>query len=78
MRLADISVLAGLVLFFLAAHFLLLVGILIRIVLTQWRRMLRTMSATHLKKTLRRSHNRSASRINDEETPYEANRMHLL
>jgi hypothetical protein len=40
MRLADISVLAGLVLFFLAAHFLLLVGILIRIVLTQWRRML--------------------------------------
>ena len=77
MRLADNSVLAGLVLFFLAAHFLLLLGILIRIVVTQRRRMLRTKNAANLK-ILRRSHNRSAPRINDEEKPYEANRMQLL
>ena len=76
MRLADNSVLAGLVLFFLAAHFLLLVGILIRIVLLG-RRMLRTRNAAN-RKILRRSSTRSADRINDEETTYEANRMQLL
>ena len=76
MRLANNSVLAGLVLLFLAAHFLLLTGILIRIVLTQWRRM-RIKTPTN-RKILRRSSNRSASRINDEETSYEANRMQLL
>jgi hypothetical protein len=77
MRLADDSELAVLVLFFLAAHFLLLLGVLIRIVVTERRRMLRTKNAANLK-ILRRSDNRSASRINDEETSYEANRMHLL
>ena len=75
MRLANNSVLAGLVLLFLAAHFLLLTGILIRIVLTQWRRMrIKPIN----RKTLRRSSTRSASRTNDEETTYEANRMQLL
>jgi cytoskeletal protein RodZ len=73
MRLGNNAVLAALVLLFLAAHFLLLAGILIRIVLTQWRRM-----RTKTQKTLRRSSTRSASRTNDEETTYEANRMQLL
>jgi hypothetical protein len=74
MRLVDSSVLAGVVLLFLAAHFFLLAGILIRIVLTQRRRLLRTKNLADRKMP---SH-RSVSRINDEETPYEANRMHLL
>ena len=76
MRLANNSVLAGLVLLFLAAHFLLLAGILIRIVLTQRNRM-RIKTPTN-RKTLHCSSTRSASRINDEETGYEANRMQLL
>jgi hypothetical protein len=76
MRLANSPVLAGVVLLFLAAHFVLLAGILIRIVLTQRRRWLSKNPAD--RKMLRRSSNRSVSRIDHEETPYEANRMHLL
>jgi hypothetical protein len=76
MRLANNSALAGLVLSFLAAHFLLLAGILIRIVLTQLSRM-RIKTPTN-RIALRSSSTRSASRINDEETTYEANRMQLL
>jgi hypothetical protein len=55
MQLANSSVLALLVLFFLAAHFLLLAGVLIRIALTQWRLMLRQESVNPP-----RSSNRSA------------------
>ena len=49
MLLANSSVLAVLVLFFLAAHFLLLAGVLIRIALTQWRLMLRARSQSILR-----------------------------
>lgn len=71
MQLANSSVLAGLVLFFLATHFLLLAGILIRIVLTQCRRIL------HAKNPVSTTP-RSASRLRDEVTTDEANRMQLL
>jgi hypothetical protein len=56
MRWGNNAVLAALVLLFLAAHFLLLAGILIRIVLTQWRRM-RIKTPTN-QKTLRSSSTR--------------------
>ena len=49
MQLANSSVLAVLVLFFLAAHFLLLAGVLIRIARTQWRLMLRARSQSVLR-----------------------------
>jgi len=74
MQLANSSVLAGLVLFFLAAHFLLLAGILIRIVLTHWRLMLRARNQS----ILLPSSNRSVSKLRDEVTTDEANRMQLL
>jgi hypothetical protein len=77
MRLLDNSVLAGLVLLFLGAHFLLLMAILIRIVLTLWHRLLRPKKAANLK-ILRRSADRSVFKTSDEETTYEANRMQLL
>lgn len=73
MQLANSSVRAALVLFFLAAHFLLLAGILIRIALTQWRLMLRARNQS----ILRASSNRSA-RLRDEVKTDEANRMQLL
>lgn len=73
MQLANSSVLAALVLFLLAAHFLLLAGVLIRIALTQWRRMLRARKQSNL----RASSGRSA-RLRDEGTTDEANRMQLL
>lgn len=74
MRSGNSSVLAGLVLLFLSAHFLLLAGILIRIVATQWRRMFRRQASDNLKKLSRRS----TSRPKGQETTYEANRMQLL
>ena len=71
MRLANSSVLAGLVLFFLSAHFLLLAGILIRIVLTQGRLLL----SGRKQSTPPASSNRS---MRDEVTTDEAKRMQLL
>lgn len=77
MRSGSNSVLAGLVLVFLAAHFLLLAGIVIRIVVTQWPRMLR-MKASAAPKILSRPRHRSTLRRKDQEAAYDANPMQLL
>ena len=64
-------ILVGLVLLLALGHFLLLVGILMRIGATCWRQTVRA-------KGLRRSTSRSTSRTKDQEAAYEANRMQLL
>ena len=65
MRSANNSILAGLVLLFLLAHFLLLVGILMRIGARCWRWVLHVTCTT-------------TSRQRDQEATYEANRVQLL
>lgn len=77
MRSGNSSMLAGLVLLFLLAHFLLLAGILIRIVATSWRQITRARAPAGLK-ILCRSSSRSTTRVKDQEAAYEANRMQLL
>ena len=64
-------ILVGLVLLFALGHFLLLVGILMRIGATWWRQMAKGLC-------LSRSTSRSTSQTKDQEAAYEANRMQLL
>ena len=66
-------ILVGLVLLFALGHFLLLVGILMRIGATCWRQTVRAKGLC-----LRRATFRSTSRTKDQEAAYEANRMQLL
>jgi hypothetical protein len=73
MRSANNPILVGLVLLFVLGHFLLLVGILMRIGATCWRQIVRAKGLG-----LRRSTSRSTSRTKDQEAAYEANRMQLL
>jgi len=70
---ANNPILVGLVLLFVLGHFLLLVGILMRIGATCWRQIVRAKGLG-----LRRSTSRSTSRTKDQEAAYEANRMQLL
>ena len=77
MRSGNNSILAGLVLLFLSAHFLLLAGVLIRIGATCWRRILRAKALSGLD-SLSRPTSRSTSGTKDKEAAYEANRMQLL
>jgi hypothetical protein len=71
MRSTNNPILVGLVLLFVFGHFLLLVGILMRIGVTCWRQIAKGLC-------LRRSTSRSTSRTKDQEAAYEANRMQLL
>lgn len=73
MRSANNPILVGLVLLFVLGHFLLMVGILMRIGATCWRQIVRAKGLG-----LRRSTSRSTSRTKDQEAAYEANRMQLL
>jgi len=70
---ANNPILVGLVLLFVLGHFLLMVGILMRIGATCWRQIVRAKGLG-----LRRSTSRSTSRTKDQEAAYEANRMQLL
>jgi len=71
MRSGNSSTLVGLVLLFLLAHFLLLAGILIRIVAICWHRITRAKTPAGLE-SQNHSSFRSTSRRKEQEAAYEA------